>query len=658
LIRLSARVVAAALIGALVGTLALGLACIRRPQILVDMNGNPPPFVSGLYPGERAGDLTFAWSRERVTVRLPGLDRRQPWTCTIALRGARADAAALPTVGVVVDGLNTASIATTNDFADTAIPVPARSDRAGATIVLTIAPTFRPGGGDPRELGVQIDRIACAPDRGWAWPPAQALRAAAGATAAFGAALALAGGGMATALIAIVALAVGLAELLSRGGAAFGSLPSSTLSIVLATAVALVLIARALTLARRAPLSAAAIAALATAAVAGDLQWLALLHPSKAVVDALFQAHRLEWVMNGRYFFTQPMPDGVAFPYAIGLYVFAMPWATMFPDHVALLRGIVSIAGAIAAGLLFVPVSRGWRDGIAATLAVLFAFLPPLPYVVVGNGNLPNAFGQSIALIGLVLIASGVAGMRARWAGLALVAILTLALTSHVSTVTLLLPALGVIAVGFWLAGRAFRRDAVVLVVTTAVAFALAVGLYYRHFTDVYREAAARVLSPASAVVAPPPARDGMPDRAVDERTVMLVRQLTWSERARDALSQSIDAVGWPLLLLAFAGAIRTWRAGWRDRLSIVAIALAIVWGVLVLAGTFLHVGTQYQRYASEFMGRVCLATYPAIVLFAARGAAWPWAPDARMRWARLLSITLSAAALAIGARAWLGWFW
>jgi hypothetical protein len=81
------------------------------------------------------------------------------------------------------------------------------------------------------------------------------------------------------------------------------------------------------------------------------------------------------------------------------------------------------------------------------------------------------------------------------------------------------------------------------------------------------------------------------------------------------------------------------------------------VWGALVLTGTFLHVGTQYQRYASEFMGRVCLATYPAIVLFAARGAAWPWAPGAT-RWTRVLSIALSAAAIAIGARAWLGWFW
>jgi hypothetical protein len=651
------RLIAAALFGAVTGAVALVAAFALRPGITIEMTGDPPSFVSGVYAGERAGDVTFAWTRERVAVRLPGLDRRHAWTCAIVMRGAREDAAALPAVDVSVDGAGAASVATTNDFVETRVAIPPRPDRSGTTVALTVAPTFRPGGGDPRDLGVQIDRIACAPERGWAWPPAQTLTSAAGASAVLGAAVALAGGGLVAALAAALALAVGLAALLAAGGAAFGSLPSAALASVLVTAVLLVAIARAIALARRAPLSGAAVAALVIAAVAGDLQWLALLHPSKPLVDALFQAHRLEWVMSGRYFFTQPMPDGVAFPYAIGLYVFAMPWARIVADHVALLRGVVCAAGAVAAGLLAVPVSRVWRDRTAAAFAVLFAFLPPLPYVVVGNGNLTNAFGQSMALVALLLIAMGAAGARAWWAGLALAAVLTLAFTSHVGTVTLLLAALGATAVGLCVAGRrTFRRDVVVIVVTTAVAFVLAFGLYYRHFLDVYREAATRVLSPASAVVVPP---STAPDAAPrDERSVMLVRQLTWGERARDALSQSAGAVGWPLLLLAAAGAIRTWRVGWRDRLSVVTLALALVWGALVPMGTFLHVGTQYQRYASEFMGRVCLATYPAIVLFAARGAAWPWESGVRVRWARVLAIALSAAAIVIGARAWLAWFW
>jgi hypothetical protein len=47
------------------------------------------------------------------------------------------------------------------------------------------------------------------------------------------------------------------------------------------------------------------------------LRLLGILHPSKALVDAVFQAHRFESVLAGRYYFTQPMPGGVQFPYAI-----------------------------------------------------------------------------------------------------------------------------------------------------------------------------------------------------------------------------------------------------------------------------------------------------------------------------------------------------
>ena len=64
--------------------------------------------------------------------------------------------------------------------------------------------------------------------------------------------------------------------------------------------------------------------------------------------DAVFHAHRLEWVLGGRYFFTQPMPSGVSFPYAIALYVAAAPFASLTRDHVALLRIVVCAAIAFA----------------------------------------------------------------------------------------------------------------------------------------------------------------------------------------------------------------------------------------------------------------------------------------------------------------------
>src|SRR4029079_17228302 len=100
------------------------------------------------------------------------------------------------------------------------------------------------------------------------------------------------------------------------------------------------------------------------------LQLLALLHPSKQVIDAVFHAHRLEWVMDGRYFFTQPMPSGVQFPYAIGLYVFAAPWTAFTRDYVSLLRIVTVAAESIAGALLYWMVVRRWGDRLAGGIAV------------------------------------------------------------------------------------------------------------------------------------------------------------------------------------------------------------------------------------------------------------------------------------------------
>ena len=124
---------------------------------------------------------------------------------------------------------------------------------------------------------------------------------------------------------------------------------------------------------------------------------LAVLHPSKALVDALFHAHRLEWVRAGNYFFTQPMPDGVAFPYAIALYVVASPWMALTRDHVALLRIVVCTAHVLTGLLLYAAVLHRWNDRLAGALAVVLWSLIPQWFVVVGNANLTAAFAQSIA---------------------------------------------------------------------------------------------------------------------------------------------------------------------------------------------------------------------------------------------------------------------
>ena len=137
------------------------------------------------------------------------------------------------------------------------------------------------------------------------------------------------------------------------------------------------------------------------------LKLLGQLHPSKPLVDALFQAHRLEWVMAGRYFFTQPMPGGVQFPYAIGLYVVAAPWTVLAHDHVALLRIVVCTAEAIAGALLYPMIVRTWGDRLAGAAATVLFSVVPISAVVIGNANLTNAFGESIALATMAVVVMG-----------------------------------------------------------------------------------------------------------------------------------------------------------------------------------------------------------------------------------------------------------
>ena len=131
---------------------------------------------------------------------------------------------------------------------------------------------------------------------------------------------------------------------------------------------------------RRRPLDPAARSVVMFSGAVLFLKLLALLHPSKLLIDALFHAHRLEWVMAGRYYFTQPMPSGVQFPYAIALYVFAAPWAAFTRDHVALLRIVVAVCQAVAGATLYPMVARNWHDRRAAVIAVMLFHTVPLPY--------------------------------------------------------------------------------------------------------------------------------------------------------------------------------------------------------------------------------------------------------------------------------------
>ena len=633
----------AILAAAAAAAVALAAARLRGP-VVVGMNAELPRRVmAGFYPPEREGDLTFAWTSGRADLVLAGLRRDRTWSCAARLRSARS---APPHLEILVDGLPEVSRAAPADFEDVAFRIDPRASRSDTRLTFAVSPTVVPGPQDPRPLGVQVDRISCAPADGAALPlPASAWNAAVAVPAVFAAAAAVCGAAPAAAL-ALGAIVAGAGIVpLSAGVAAFTPFAHVMLLLGLwlpAVAAGLMLSAEAIR--GRAVTSFTAVFVV-SASAAVYLQLLGLLHPSKPPIDVVFQTHRFDGVLAGHYFFTQPMPGGVSFPYAIGLYLFAAPWAPLTADHATLLRIVVCASDAMAYVLLFWLVLRVWKDRVAAAATLMLAFTLPIAFEVIGNANLTNEFGHAASTAALA-IGAGLAGSR-RWRlhAAVLTAVCTLALVSHVSTFALLAATLTFLAaLEWWIGGPELRRPARTLLVVVAVSAALAFAGYYGRFMDVYREAL-RVRTGQAAAPA-------SPSQPVAE-TVRGQTAASLAGRVEDALRQSAGWAGWPLLLLGAIGAWRVVAERRRDPATLAIGACAIAYAAFVGVAV-MRVQPAYQRYTVEFVSRVVLAVSPGLLLLAGAGASWGLRSGVL---AKLAAVLLIAAAFGMAGLHWSAWF-
>jgi len=637
-----------ALVGAAAGTVFLIAAFALHPTLTLDMDRDLPGLTRGFYPVERQGDVTFAWTSSQAELDLPRFTRAAPWQCQIRLRGAHPEPNPQPVVAIGVDHVTAVSVTPTNTYQDVAVTVP---ERSGSGLTLTIAsdPVFVPGATDRRGLGAQIDSLTCAPLRGLVLPPGRVIASAAASAAAFGAAF----GWFATTVWwtagAVLLLAFAQALPLTAGPAPYSALPGTAVWIAGVTALVTAGTRAAIEAWHRRPLDPAARAVVMFSGAVLFLKLLALLHPSKPLVDAVFHAHRLEWVLAGRYYFTQPMPSGVQFPYAIALYVFAAPWSAITRDHVALLRIVVCVCQALAGAALYPAIARNWNDRRAAVFAVVLFHTVPLPYLIIGNANLTHAFAQSAALITVAAAtvwALGSGGVLPV-SGLALLA--SAAFLAHVGDFPILLSTL--VCFGLlcrWIGGAALAKAGSAIVLATTIAVGVSVVTYYGHFADTYRtlEIVRGGRAPSSAPapnVSPPSGQAGR--GPVADRTL--------AQRIIHVGGLGVSAIGWPLALLAIAGAWRLARRPNRDRLSLLIVASLATCVLFLAASVILPVEPQFQRYTDEYVQRVFDATAPALVALAAGAIGWAW--DAGTL-ARLAAGAMLIAASGLAAQAWWAW--
>lgn len=643
----------AACTAAIVAAVAMVAVYQWRPGIRLGMDRRHPAGVRGFYPAERQGKTYFAWSGSQARMVFDHIDRRMAWTCRADVINWRSPEAGPARVRVHSNEAVLLDRQVGEAAAVLAFTLPADPASRTLDIGIDVSPAFRPGTNDPRELGLAFDAISCEPASGVRpWPDRLVLARGAAAAAAAGAVIGLAG----LPALAAAGMSAGLALAQSWsyavGGAALSlASPPAFLLVILFAVFCLVPVGVSAGL-LRAPLSAAARLAVVVSGCGFYLKLAFLLHPDKDIVDALFHAHRFDWVLAGNFYFTQLSTSATPFPYAVGLYVFSAPWSLLTDDHVTLLRIVVCAAEAVAGALLYPLVVRAWRDRGAGVTAVLLFHLLPLPYGVIGNANLTNAFGQQAALVTMIAAISWAFEPRGWIACAGLTALAGLAFLSHVGTLVFLLPTLLILAGLYYLApGGGFRRPARFVLAAAGLALVLAVALYYGHFGDVYRphveKAWAALADTASgearlAVASPGPA-PLPPELQASPLQLGL----------RGAAGQTWGSVGWPILALGLAGTLSLLVRRRLDRLVLGLGAWFLGWAVFLGWSIVRTVDPGYVQDAWEFIGRVQLATSPAFAILACAGAAWAWRAGLLLRAA---SVLLVSAAFWIAARSLFAW--
>ncbi len=658
------RALVAAIVGALAGAGALYAVHAWSPAFVTLLDNTPTPaVVRGLHATEfEASGLSFAWTGDRVTMVFEGLDRSRPWTLVLRAKAGRGPGLPLPTATISVDGTTRAAAPIGPHWQDVRATLPAEARSRPTRIAIDVAPTFVPGPGDTRTLGLILDEVRLVPD-GVPAPPRRLLTASAIAGAVVAATIAILGVPLPWGLGLLAAFVVAQATVLTTGAGPYTRGYLMAVPRIAAGAGALAaIIAAASAIVRRQPLSAPAGTAVAMAAVALALAVEGLLHPGKAVVDAVFHAHRLATVLAGHYFFTQPMPSGVEFPYAIGLYVTAAPWAGLTRDHVMLLRVVVATAHVLAALSLYPLVRRHWQPPWAGVTAVAAYLMAPLPFVVIGNANQTYAFGQSIATIAVASAMTWRLGWNRPLTLAGVVGLLALGLLSHVGLIALLGGLIGAAAgLAAWRGTGEDRTAGRVILVAALLAALLAVGLYYRHFGEAFRSAQRVGAGGAAAPVSPAGATpDASGEQAPSEAAAVLAAQGAGTaagtsrvQRAGRAARLAVAAYGAPLLLLALVGLLRLPIAAGRDRATLLVLASLAVCIVVGGASVLAPVEPRFERYTDEFISRLYYAVTPAIALLAAGGVSSLWTRGPLGRGSAIAG--LLGAAIVAG-RMWLGW--
>lgn len=619
------RAVAAVLLGALAFAVFLVAAYATRSPVVIKMDADLRGLTRGFYPVEATERFTsYAWTRPQAELSVPGLDRWTDWRWTGRVIMSRPPGVPPAHVRISVDDIAALDWIMTRDFELLEVMVPRRPGKTGVTLTLDTVPAFVPGLEDSRELGIALESMSLEPVAGRPLPPSKALVGGVLAVLALGAALVALGLPAIWVMGCAMLAAVSQTWLITRGVAAYSAYPLRVAAVAFWLGVGTLFVVRVLEKIRRERIGTAARAVVAFSIMACYLKLLILLHPDMPIGDGIFHAHRLLYVLTGRFYFTSLAPGGHAFPYPILLYVLAAPFSFLAPetlDRVALLRIIVTAADAAAGAMLYWMVVRTTADQLAAAGTVAWYHIVPATAWIMTWSNLTNAFGQALFVTSLVaVVAVPVEWTRPRT--VALLAVLAgTALLAHPSTCAILATMLVVTAVLYrWRGGRDLQAATRGVWVAALVAAGAAFALYYAWFPAVYLTELSRVASETATRAAEPGSSLGT--------------------RLASIPNLANQYFGWPAVVAAAVGIWRLWRGTEPLRLTLLLLGWA---GTCVL---FLGVGL-----LSPVEMRYHFAAFPAVALAAAYGWSWAWRGRLPLR---VFAMLVLVAATWVGLQQWI----
>ncbi len=551
-------------------------------------------YIAGMHEHESTPDgQTFRWTTERARVRFPALGARDR-LLVLRLHGYRPAGRPSPQVRVLVNDLSLATLQPGPNWEEARLFLPAEVGGASPEIVLE-AETFVPAevgaGGDPRALGVALDRVRLEPPAG-SFSPGRPVASQVG----WGLLIALAvylGLGQVELPPRWAALAAGAVTLAVAWFLAFHRLwmtiDTHRLAVVLLLGTALLPLLR-LLFGRifawgRVPLGEKEMRLLLAVFLLGFwVKAAGLVYPYSVAWDLLWHLEKAQRVVEGRLaeiyrpgaFSESVMPpewgeQKPMIPYSPFYHItaalfFYLPWRPY--DTANVLSVLLDTTRPFL--LYFLALRLGLRRRVGLWAGLLYALLPAT-FLLHAWGNAPTTTGLWWTLASTCYLVGGWERLnRPRtWAGLTLFFLGTL--LSYTVTATFLCLFVGILLLGLWANGRRLAsRPLLPIFLSLLAALGLATAIYYGQYirpmlevTLPYFRAVARGEIGAGVVPVP------------------------WSQYLRDHLTRLSSlryGLIWPLFL-ALGGVVVGWRQFRRPLLRWVLLAWFGTAGLFFLVG-------------------------------------------------------------------------